>query len=228
MIKKQPVPQAPAPDKTETVLHDVDLQLCELVKKLQRRIRAPIKDDPVRAGRLRAYLSLYDVASFLDAIGAGHDVASHFEGLATLFDDLMRGARPPSLLVPAPSGGNRPGVSILEEVRGIVTLGVDLLVRSGKTEEDAVSAAAMYHALNSLVTKDKASLKGSIESWYRRVKQADTGGASINLRMLQAFRLSRMWEGKAPSQCEQDGRLFLQHAAKRAKNLPDIRLPPRA
>ena len=113
MTIQLPVPQAPEPDKTELVLHDVDVQLCELVKKLLLRIRAPIEGDAVRAGRLRAYLSLYDVALFLNAIGAGQDVANHFEGLATLFHDLNQGARPASILVPAPSRGNRPEVSIL-------------------------------------------------------------------------------------------------------------------
>jgi hypothetical protein len=229
MTKKQPVPQAPEPDKTVTVLHDVDLQLCDLVKKLQLRIRAPIEDDAVRAGRLRIILSLYDVAVFFDAIGAGQDVANHFVDLATLFDDLNRGARRPPLLVPAPSRGNRPEVSILWEVRGIVALGVDILVRSGMIEDDACSAAAAYHGLNRLLTKCDSSLKTSIKSWYKLVKQADAGGAPVNLKMLQAFRQSQRWEGVAPgSACEQSGRVVLQDAAKRAKNLPAIRLPPKA
>jgi hypothetical protein len=119
MTREQPVPEAPESDKTEIVLHDVDRQLCELVKKLQLRIRAPIDgDDAVRAGRLKAILSLYDVGMFLNAIGAGQDVANHFADLATLFDDLNRGARVPPILVPAPSRGNRPEVSILWELRG--------------------------------------------------------------------------------------------------------------
>jgi hypothetical protein len=37
--------------KPETVLHDVDDQLCQLVEKLQRRVRAPIEGDAVRMGR---------------------------------------------------------------------------------------------------------------------------------------------------------------------------------
>jgi hypothetical protein len=215
-------------DKTETVLDDVDLHLCELVRKLQLRVRAPIEGDAVRAGRLRAFLSLWEVAIFLNAIGAGQDLANHFEGLATLFHDLNEGARPPLLLVPAPSSGNRPEVSPLWEVRGIVALGVDILVRSGMAEDEAVSAAAKYHRLNRLVTKSKSTLKASIASWYKKMKQADTGGASVNLRALQAFKLSHLWEGLAPGSLrEQSGRHILKYAVTRAERLPAIRLPPK-
>jgi hypothetical protein len=212
-------------DKTKTVLDDVDLQLCELVKKLQLTIRAPIVGDAVRASRLRTYRSLYDVAIFFNAIGAGQDVANHFEDLATLFHDLNEGARPPLLLVPAPSKGNRPEVSILWEVRGIVALGVDILVRSGMTEDEAVSAAAKYHGLNRLVTKSKSTLKASIESWYKKMKQADTGGASVNLRALQAFKLSHRWK-ELPPNSEQLGRQLLKYAVTKTKRLPAVRLPP--
>ena len=226
MTIQLPVPQAPEPDKTELVLHDVDVQLCELVKKLLLRIRAPIEGDAVRAGRLRAYLSLYDVALFLNAIGAGQDVANHFEGLATLFHDLNQGARPASILVPAPSRGNRPEVSILWELRGIVALGVDILIRSGMTEDEACSVAAAYYGLNRLVTKRNSSLKTSIGNWYKLVKQADTGGAGVNLKMLAAFRLYHRWKDIPPgSACEQSGRSILQSAVKKAKNLPATRLP---
>ena len=212
--------------KPETVLHDTDDQLCQLVEKLQLRVRAQIEGDAVRMGRIRAILSLYDVATFLNAIGAGQDVANHFVDLATILYDLNEGSLAPPLLVPAPSLGNRPEVSLLWEVRGIVALGVDVLIRSGMTEANAVSIAASHHGLTCLLTKREANLRKSIEGWYKKAKQAATGGASVNPRMLQAFELSQNWNGvPSGAACEQSGRHILKYAVKRAKAMPSIRLP---
>jgi hypothetical protein len=214
----------------ETVLNDVDQQLCELVKKLQGRVRAPIEGDPVEVGRLRVILSLYDLATCFDAIGAGQDVANHFAVLGTMFHDLNEGARPPPLFVPASSRGNRPEVSLLGKLRGSVALGVDILIRSGMTEKEAVTTAAtMYPGLNQLLTKNGAHLKSSIEVWYKKAKQADSGGAEVNLQMLQAFKLRDDWEGVPPgSACEHAGRYILKHTEAMAKSLPSFRLPEKA
>jgi hypothetical protein len=214
--------------KPETVLHDVDDQLCQLVEKLQRRVRAPIEGDAVRMGRVRAILSLHDVATFLNAIGAGQDVANHFEGLATVLHDLNEGSLAPPLLVPAPSMGNRPEVSLLWEVRGIVALSVDILIRSGMTEGEAVAIAASHHGLTRLLTKREANLRKSIEGWYKKAKQAAAGGARVNPFMLHAFKLSHKWNGvPSDAACEQSGRHILKYAVERAKAMPSIRLPIR-
>jgi hypothetical protein len=221
---------------TEIVLHDVDQQLCELVKKLLGRIRAPIGGGPVEADRLRVILSLFDVAAFFDAIGAGQDVVNHFAGLATVFCDLNEGARPPRLFVPAPSGGNRPEVSPLGKLRGEVAAGIDILNRSGMTEAKAVKEAATnYPGLKWLLTKKgakRASLESSIKSWYKRAKQAAGGGAEVNPQMLQAFTLDgqkeRLLGALAASEYEQFGRQILKHAETKAKSLPPSRLPEKA
>jgi hypothetical protein len=207
------------PEKTETILDFDPEQLCELVRKLQRRVRASIEGDEIRAARLRTILSLVDVATFLDQIGAGQDVVNHFANLANVFHDLNRGALPP-IAVPAPSKGNRPQLSPLWEVRCIVALGVDVLMRAGMTQKEAVEIAVTHHGLKRLLTKSDANLRGSIKAWHDKAKQADTGGDDINPLAHAVFELSHMWDSIGPdSNYDQAGRHLLRHAVERAKRL---------
>jgi len=207
------------PDKTETILDFEPVQLCELVRKLQLRVRAPLPGDPVEVGRHRAILSLFDVATFLNEIGAGQDVSNHFTRLAMLFHDLNKGALPP-MAVPAPSKGNRPQHSPLWVVRGIVALGVDVLMRTGMTQKEAVEIAVTHHGLNRLLTKSDAKLRGSIKAWHDKAKQAEAGGDGINLMALAAFELSHNWDSIGPdSNHDQAGQHILRYAVERAKRL---------
>jgi hypothetical protein len=205
-----------------TILDDSTLVgLAELVKKLQFRVRAPIEGDAIRVRRVRTIVALWDVATFLNTIGAGNDVSNLFTDLALVFHDLNEGGRPP-LAEPAPSSGNRPEPSDIWAVRGIVALGIEVLMRSGMTQDEAIKVAVMHPSLNRLLTRRGADLKKSIKTWHNAAKQADSGGIDVNPMHAAAFRLSHMWDSipRTSADCEPGGRNILRYAAERAKRLP--------
>jgi hypothetical protein len=108
----------------------------DLVRKLQTILRS---DDVPRWQYVHA---LQAVGQYLEAISAGHDVAEHFLRLGIALCDLECGIVDPVL---APIKGEGPGDrgdhTRAWQARAWIALGMECLLKSGLTRDEAVAAA---------------------------------------------------------------------------------------
>jgi hypothetical protein len=139
--------------------------------------------------RERYILILVALSKFVRKVGGTLEQSRHICELAQLLDDLDRGIVG-SALEPTRFGKGRTGdSSLVWEARGRVAMGLDALIRLGKSRQDAAKSALRdFPGIRRLMTaKSKNSVAGML-SWHDEFLRSKAGkGRSKNSYLANTF-----------------------------------------
>jgi hypothetical protein len=139
--------------------------------------------------RERYIYILVALSKFVRKVGGTLEQSRHIVELAQLLDDLDRGIVGPAL-EPTPFGKGRTGdSSLVWEARGRVAVGLEALIRLGKSRQDAAKSALHdFPGISRLITaKSKNSVAGML-SWHDEFLRWKAGkGRSKNSYLANIF-----------------------------------------
>jgi hypothetical protein len=171
------------PSAVRLLLSELDWLLSEL-ERASSAVPASPKNE-----RQRYIYILVALSKFVRKVGGTLEQSRHICELAQLLDDLDRGIVG-SALEPTRFGKGRTGdSSLVWEARGRVAMGLEALIRLGKSRQDAAKSALHdFPGIRRLMTaKSKNSVAGML-SWHDEFLRRKAGkGRSKNSYLANTF-----------------------------------------
>jgi hypothetical protein len=197
--------------------------LLTLTNRLRKIFRAPprVGADPVTDLQLRYAVALPDLARFIERCGIGDDVANHFARLGAAFFDLPIG-RQAEVLKPQTFANRAPTSSENWAIRANAVCAIEWFIQADLTLKDAIERAAKEQDLE-LACERGASLKSSLRTWRKSIKQGNGGEIAQGVYRQNCELIASLGRQSSsprpPSHYEAFGTALLKEAADDARGL---------